>query len=82
MDGEASRKTGRKIRRIAFTYAVKRGRAIVRISYVSLNRHTSDDRKQRTFVRLSMQCNSVNKRSRTEEREEERVGERERDSRV
>lgn len=31
---------------IAFMYAVKRGQAIVRISHVSLNRHTSDDRLQ------------------------------------
>lgn len=34
VDGEASRKTGRKIPNIAFMYAVKRGRAIVRISHV------------------------------------------------
>lgn len=34
MDGEASRKAGRNI---AFMYAVKRGRAIVRIFHISLN---------------------------------------------
>ena len=42
MDGKASRKAGRNIPGIAFTYAVKRGRAIVRISHVSLNCYISD----------------------------------------